>query len=127
MNYCTLTINGTKTGIKFGMASFRYLGDGKLVEGKTHKGDELNEIGIAHILYSGYWNNCIVKDAEPELTFSDFVDYIESNLRNEEAMVEIRNALEIWTKNEFIKQVNEPETKKKTTPSKKLKPTPSVK
>jgi hypothetical protein len=123
MNYCTITINGTKTGIKFGMASFRYLGDGKLVEGKTHKGEELNEIGIAHILYSGYWNNCIVKDVEPELTFSD----IEANLRNDEALAEIKNSLEVWTKNEFIKQVNEPETKKKTSPLKKSKPSHSVK
>jgi hypothetical protein len=126
MNYCTITINGTKTGIKFGMASYRYL-QGKLVEGKTHQGEELNEIGIAYILYSGYWNNCIIKDAEPELTLADFVEFIEGNLRNPDALGEIRNALEIWTKNDFIKQAEDVQTKKKTTHLKKSKPSPSVK
>jgi hypothetical protein len=123
MNYCTLTINGTKTGIKFGMASYRFL-QGKLIEGITHQGEELNEIGIAYILYSGYWNNCIIKDVEPELTFADFVEFIEGNLKNQEALAEIRNALELWTKNEFIKQAETGEAKKKTSPSKKSKHSP---
>ena len=56
MNYTTITINDTKLGLKFGMASFRYLSD-KFVEGKAYSNNELNEIGIAHILYSGYYNN----------------------------------------------------------------------
>ena len=122
MNYCTLTINGQKVGLKFGMASFRYLSDGKFVEGKSFVKDELTEIGVAHILYSGYFNNCLVKDVEPSLTFADFVDYIESLLISKGDLSEMNNAISIWSSNELIKQTQSTETKKKTLPGKKLKP-----
>jgi hypothetical protein len=115
MNYCTITINGQKVGLKFGMASFRYLSDGKLVEGKSFVNNELNEVGIAHILYSGYFNNCLVKDVEPSLTFEDFVDFIERTLMNKESIEPITNAIKVWADNDLIKQTqvdNEP--KKKT-------------
>ena len=115
MNYCTITINDQKVGLKFGMASFRYLSDGKLVEGKSFVNNELNEVGIAHILYSGYFNNCLVKDVEPSLTFEDFVDFIERTLMNKESIEPITNAIKVWADNDLIKQTqvdNEP--KKKT-------------
>ena len=127
MNYCTLTIDSKKIGLKFGMASFRYLSEGKLVEGKSFNGNEINEIGISHILYSGYYNNCLVKDAEPELTFEDFVNYVENSLiRNND---EIMNAMKVWSENDFIKQA-QPTTetpKKKSSPGKTSKRSASVK
>lgn len=126
MNYCTLTIDNTKIGLKFGMASLRYLQD-KLVDGKTHRGEEINEIGIAHILYSGYFNNCLHKDVEPEYSFEVFADYIESNLLNAEIMAEVGKVLEVWSQNRLIQVATETEAKKKTTPSKKSKPMPSGK
>lgn len=114
MNYCTLTIDGKKIGLKFGMASFRYLSEGKLVEGKSFNGNEINEIGISHILYSGYWNNCLVKDVDPEMTFEDFVNYVENSLvRNND---EIMHAMKIWSENDFIKS-KQPEAE---TPKKRL-------
>ena len=115
MNYCTLTINGQKVGLKFGMASFRYLSDGKLVEGKSFNKNELNEVGIAHILYSGYYNNCLVKDVEPSLTFEDFVDYIEQMLVNKIPLDEVTNAIKVWADNDFIKQTQVVEEPKKKT------------
>ena len=126
MNYCTLTINDTKIGLKFGMASLRYLQD-KLVEGKTHRGEDINEIGIAHILYSGYFNNCLHKDVEPEYSFEVFIDFIEGNLLNTEIMAEVGKVLQVWTENKLIQQATQAEAKKKTTPLKKSKPMPSGK
>jgi hypothetical protein len=123
MNYCTITINDQKVGLKFGMASFRYLSDGKLVEGKSFVKNELNEVGIAHIIYSGYFNNCLVKDVEPSLTFEDFVEHIEQVLVSKGDLQEITNAIKIWADNDFIKatQVKD-EPKKKTSRGSKLKP-----
>lgn len=120
MNYTTITINETKIGLKFGMASFRYLSD-KFVEGKAYTNNELNEIGIAHILYSGYYNNCLIKDAEIEHSFESFVDFIEANLNNEAVLSDIKDVIQIWSQNEFLKQKEQPkvETKKKTTRGKK--------
>lgn len=104
------------------MASFRYLSDGKLVEGKSFVNNELNEVGIAHILYSGYFNNCLVKDVEPLLTFEDFVDFIEQTLMKKQSIEPITNAIKVWADNDLIKQtqvVDEP--KKKTSRGSKLK------
>ncbi len=122
MNYCTITINDQKVGLKFGMASFRYVSDGKLVEGKSFVNNELNEVGIAHILYSGYFNNCLVKDVEPSLTFEDFVEHIEKTLISKGDLQEITNAIKVWSTNELIKQTQvSDEPKKKTSRGKTSK------
>jgi len=120
MNYTTITIKDTKIGLKFGMASFRYLSD-KFIEGKAYSNNELNEIGIAHILYSGYYNNCLIKDVEIEHSFEYFVDFIEANLSNEVVLSQIKDIIQIWSNNEFLKSKEEPkqEAKKKTTRGKK--------
>jgi hypothetical protein len=120
MNYCTITIKEQTIGLKFGMASFRYLSDGKFVEGKSFVKNELNEIGIAHILYSGYYNNCLVKDVELKLSFEDFVDHIESSMTNKSTLNEITSAIKLWSDNEFIKQTKvEEEPKKKSSRGRK--------
>ena len=122
MNYTTITINDQKIGLKFGMASFRYLSD-KFVDGVAYTGNELNEIGISHIVYSGYFNNCLVKGVEATLSFEYFVDYIEANLTNDEFLNELKNVIVIWGDNDFIKktqeQVADKEPKKKISRGKK--------
>jgi hypothetical protein len=122
MNYCSILINDIKIGLKFGMASFRYLSEGKLVEGKSINKGEINEIGIAHIIYSGYFNNCLIKDQEPEYSFEWFVDNIEMNLNNASFMEGVKNALEVWSKNEFISKATEATEEPKKKAGKKLKP-----
>lgn len=115
MNYTTITINDQKVGLKFGMASFRYL-QSKFNDGRTFTNDDLNEISISHLIYSGYYNNCLVKDVEPKITFEELVDYVEANLMNPNFVEEIKRIVEIWSQNEFIKKAQEvtEETKKKT-------------
>lgn len=112
MNYTTISIKTKTIGLKFGMASFRYL-QGKLVNGKTFMDNELNEIGIAHILYSGYYNNCLVKEIDLEYKFEDFVDWIETNINNQQVLDDIKSAMDIWASNEFIKNQNKSEETKK--------------
>jgi hypothetical protein len=123
MNYTSITIDGQKIGLKFGMASFRYLTD-KLVEGVSFDNNELNEIGIGHILYGGYTNNCLVKGVLPEFTFEYFVDTIEKNLINDEFLNQIKEVIKVWTESDFIKQAVDiseakEQPKKKTSRGKK--------
>ena len=106
MNYTTITINDQKVGLKFGMASFRYL-SGKFVEGISFNNGELTEIGIAHLLYGGYYNNCLVKDVVPEHTFEYFVDFIEINLKNADFLAEVSQVLKIWSESDMVKKTTE--------------------
>jgi len=114
MNYTTITINDTKIGLKFGMASFRYI-QGKFIEGRAFENNELNEIGVANIIYSGYYNNCIVKDMELDLSFEFFVDWVESNLKNDDALNQIKNVISVWAESDFIKQTQQDDKSKKKT------------
>jgi hypothetical protein len=102
MNYTTITINDQKVGLKFGMASFRYLSD-KFKDGISFENGELTEIGVAHLVYSGYYNNCLVKGVLPELTFENLVDYVESNIMKNEFLEELKNIIKVWGESEMIK------------------------
>lgn len=121
MNYTTFLLGDKKLGLKFGMASFRYL-QSKYEKGVAFVGDDINEIGIAHIIYSGYYNNCLVKDVDPEITFEQVVEYIEQNLLNNDFIEEVRRIIELWGNNDFIKKATQDTqqvAKKKTTRGKK--------
>ena len=121
MNYTTIEIEGKTIGLKFGVASFRYL-QNKFVDGISFSSNTLTEIGFAQIIYSGYYNNCIIKDVQPEYTFEFFVDFVENNLTNNEIIKQINNVIEVWTKNDIIKNTQNnvsEETKKKSYRGKK--------
>jgi hypothetical protein len=119
MNYTTITINDQKVGLKFGMASFRYLSD-KFKDGISFENGELNEIGVAHLVYSGYYNNCLVKGVLPEMTFENLVDYVETNIMKNEFLEELKGIIKVWGESDMIKsnvaqtEQVEPEAKKKS-------------
>jgi hypothetical protein len=102
MNYTTITINDQKVGLKFGMASFRYLSD-KFKDGISFENGELNEIGVAHLVYSGYYNNCLVKGVLPEMTFENLVDYVETNILKNEFLEELKEIIKVWGESDMIK------------------------
>jgi len=124
MNYTTITINDQKVGLKFGMASFRYLSD-KFKDGVSFENGELNEIGVSHLVYSGYYNNCLVKGVLPEMTFENLVDYVETNIMKPEFLEELKNIIKVWGESDMIKsnvastQEVEETTKKKSSRGKK--------
>jgi len=124
MNYTTITINDQKVGLKFGMASFRYLSD-KFKDGISFENGELNEIGVSHLVYSGYYNNCLVKGVLPEMTFENLVDYVETNIMKPEFLEELKNIIKVWGESDMIKsnvaatQEVEETTKKKSSRGKK--------
>lgn len=119
MNYTTFILGDKKLGLKFGMASFRYL-QNKFSKGLAFSENDLNEIGISHIIYSGYYNNCLVKDVELEVSFEELVEYVELNLLNDEFVNKVKDIIDIWSNSDFIKQATpQEETKKKMTRGKK--------
>jgi hypothetical protein len=118
MNYTTITINDQKVGLKFGMASFRYLSD-KFKDGISFENGELNEIGVSHLVYSGYYNNCLVKGVLPEITFEDLVDYVEINIMKNEFLEELKNIIKVWGESDMIKSNVTPTEEPQDTAKKK--------
>lgn len=102
MNYSYITINGERISLKFGMASFRYLSD-KFVDGISFDGQSINEIGVSHLIYSGYHNWCLVKIEKPKYTFEDIVDFVEANLSNGEFLNEVTDVVKVWSENQYLK------------------------
>jgi hypothetical protein len=125
MNYTKININGEDISLKFGMASFRYLAD-KFVSGISFDDSGFNEIGISHLIYSGYYNWCLVKVEKPKYSFEDFVDYVEANLANEKFIEEIKEVVKVWSDSDYIKssiaEASNEEPKKKTSRGMKSKP-----
>ncbi len=103
MNYTTISINGETVNLRFGMASFRYL--------STKDIKEFDEIGVSHILYSGYYNWCLVNEIVPALKFADFVDYVEMSMRSD--VSEINAAMKVWSDNQLLKDAVDDGKKKK--------------
>jgi hypothetical protein len=106
------------------MASFRYLSD-KFKDGISFENGELNEIGVAHLVYSGYYNNCLVKGVLPEMTFENLVDYIETNIMKPEFLEQLKEIIKVWGESDMIKsnvaasEEVEDKTKKKSSRGKK--------
>jgi hypothetical protein len=129
MNYTKINIKGEDISLKFGMASFRYLSD-KFVSGVSFDESGFNEIGISHLIYSGYYNWCLVKVEKPKYSFEDVVDYVEANLTNEKFIEDIKEVVKVWSDSDYIKsttdKTSDEEPKKKTSRGRKLSPSPSV-
>lgn len=118
MNYIEIDINDKKIGLKFGMASYRYLSE-KFKDGVSFHNEQITELGIAHIIYCAYKNNCIVKEMPMDMTFEQIVDFVEMNTSNTVFMDQMREVMKIWAESDFIKktqvaqQDNEEPKKKK--------------
>lgn len=117
MNYTTIKINGEEISLKFGMASFRHISD-KFVDGISFDNNGINEIGISHLIYSGYYNWCLVKMEKLKYNFEDIVDYVEGNLNNEQFIEEVKEVVKVWSDSDFIK--NKAKGKSDEEPKKKI-------
>lgn len=118
MNYTKLTINETEVGLKFGMYSARYLAE-KLINPYCFDGDQITEIGIAHVVYGGYINNCAVKDIHPELTFEQVVDFVESSIGSDDRVNALAHVIKVWSESQIVKSTVEESKKKKSSPKSK--------
>lgn len=118
MNYTTINIENKEIGLKFGMYSARYLSN-KLTNGYCFEGESITEIGIAHVLYAGYLNNCAIKDIQPELTFERVVDFVEECSKDANKIATLTSVIEVWSSTQLKPEKVEEESTKKKRISKK--------
>jgi hypothetical protein len=87
-------ILGRKRGIKFGTIAIRQI---TLYSEKNGKalGETLDLALIPIIVYWGLFNNCYIKQEDPDFTFEDVVEFVEDNMDKPDVFSEIVNCL--WT------------------------------
>lgn len=122
MNYIEINIGDKKIGLKFGMASYRYLSE-KFKDGISFHNDQITEIGIATIIYCAYKNNCIVKELPMDITFEDMVDFVEANTTNDDFMAQMKDVIKMWADSDFIKKTQVAKTEEVDAKKKKSRGT----
>jgi hypothetical protein len=87
-------IFGRKRGLKFGTIAIRQI---TLYSEKNGKalGETLDLALIPIIVYWGLFNNCYIKQEDPDFTFEDVVEFVEDNMDKPDVFSEIVKCL--WT------------------------------
>lgn len=82
---------GRKRGLKFNVTAAQRIG---LEAQRLDKelGKDIDFVLIPVIIYWGLWANCYVKREDPDFTFEDVSDWVDSNMDNTEVFREIIRA-----------------------------------
>jgi hypothetical protein len=113
--YMQAEILGRKRGIKFGTIALRQI---TLYSEKNGKalGESLDLALIPIIVYWGLFNNCYIKQEDPDFTFEDVVNFVDENIGTPEIFTDIVKCLyssKLVTGN--IAESDEKEQKKSST------------
>lgn len=111
-----ITIDGQEVVLKFGMPAIRQIAE-KTLTYPLIDDDKYNDTGIAHILFAGYINGCLMYDKLPSITFDRFYELLEGAIDNENTLTEINDAIRSFEQSKFVvaaieKQKNGEEQKK---------------
>lgn len=122
-----ITVAGQEVGLKFGMPAVRRFfekakGLDLMLDGRY------TDLGLAHLMYAGYLNYCIMKDQPPHIAFDAFYDLLENP--GEKTREEVYEAVRAFEESKFIKPLvdakEEEEKKKVMEVSTSTKSNPSV-
>jgi len=116
----TIEMNGKPVGFTFGLPAIRRVGEQYELIPKEL--DEISKLtGIyAHVLHSGYLNNCLVKGIRPDIKLEDFFQFVEISTFNHDlaAVADVYKTYEdsrtVWLKKVDNVPVEEKKNKKKT-------------
>ena len=90
--YMQAEILGRKRGLKFGTIAIRQI---TLYSEKNGKalGETLDLALIPVIVYWGLFNNCYIKQEDPDFTFEDVVEFVDDNISTPEIFTDIVKCL----------------------------------
>lgn len=134
--YCQFEIKGEKVFLKFGMISNqRFIEKARKFElfQSDEDGNQIyNILGLTHIIYSGYVNNCVIKEQVEKYSFEEFYDLIEDDFFVGKLRDDVTNAILEFSESRFIKRLvdktqSEEETEKKNQKKKRVKKTTGTK
>ena len=90
--YIQADILGRTRGLKFGMLAVQQIGMEMQKLGKVFGDNSIDLAAVPVIIYWGLFNNCYIKKEDPDFTFEDVVDWVDSNISNPDLFTPILQA-----------------------------------
>ena len=90
--YIQADILGRTRGLKFGMLAVQQIGMEMQKLGKVFGDNSIDLAAVPVIIYWGLFNNCYIKKEDPDFTFEDVVDFVDSNISTPELFTPILQA-----------------------------------
>ena len=103
--YIKANILGKERGLKFGLLAMQNISSD--IEKYKQFGTD-NTMTLTSIIYWGMVNNCLQKREDPDFSFEDVCDWVDSNIDQAELFESIAKAFE---DNSILKSLDEKKTK----------------
>lgn len=98
-----ITVNDNRIDLYYGLPASRMFFEALDKNTRILEGQELNEAGIATLLYCGYANACLINNADEILTRGDFCQYVDIAVITENGRLELERAVKAYTDSQFTK------------------------
>ena len=117
--YIQADILGRTRGLKFGMLAVQQIGMEMQKLGKVFGDNSIDLAAVPVIIYWGLFNNCYIKKEDPDFTFEDVVDWVDSNISTSELFTPI---LQAFYDSKFLQPTTQaPQEEKKSSTSTRKK------
>lgn len=117
--YIQADILGRTRGLKFGMLAIQQIGMEMQKLGKVFGDNSIDLAAVPVIIYWGLFNNCYIKKEDPDFTFEDVVDWVDSNISTPDLFTPI---LQAFYDSKFLQPTNTaPQEEKKSSTSTRKK------
>ena len=117
--YIQADILGRTRGLKFGMLAVQQIGMEMQKLGKVFGDNSIDLAAVPVIIYWGLFNNCYIKKEDPDFTFEDVVDFVDSNISTPQLFTPI---IQAFNDSKFLQpttQAPQEEQKKSSTSTRK--------
>lgn len=117
--YIQADILGRARGLKFGMLAVQQIGMEMQKLGKVFGDNSIDLAAVPVIIYWGLFNNCYIKKEDPDFTFEDVVDFVDSNISTPDLFTPI---LQAFYDSKFLQPTTQaPQEEKKSSTSTRKK------
>jgi hypothetical protein len=117
--YIQADILGRTRGLKFGMLAVQQIGMEMQKLGKVFGDNSIDLAAVPVIIYWGLFNNCYIKKEDPDFTFEEVVDWVDSNIGNPDLFTPI---LQAFYDSKFLQPTQQaPQEEKKSSTSTRKK------
>lgn len=118
--FYSIKIDGEMVGLTFGMPANRWLYE------KFHEcpdlisGTDINDVGVAWLIYYGYKNNCLITDKTPIISFGKVMEEVMELELTDEGKAILQEVGKVFSESRFTIKYSEDINKKYEEVKKKM-------